>query len=90
MKITRHTVAEKLIAYLYHRISLAELVNWAEFAMMDGEFEDYKFEIVRDIVSRLGLADVKAFGISWEDCENYLSNLGYAVKVSVEEIPLAA
>jgi len=33
---------------------------------------------------------MKAFGISWEDCENYLSNLGYAVKVSVEEIPLAA
>lgn len=90
MKITRQTVAEKLIAYLYHRISLAELVNWAEFAMMDGEFEDQRFEILRDIVSRLGLADVKAFGILWEDCENYLSKLGYAVKVSVEEIPLAA
>ncbi len=90
MKITRHKVAQKLIAYLYHRISLAELVDWAESVMMDGEFEDYKFEILRDIVSRLGLADVKAFGISWEDCEDYLSKLGYAVKVSVTEIPMAA
>ncbi len=90
MKITRLMVAEKLIAYLYHRISLAELVNWAEFAMMDGEFEDHRFEILRDIVSRLGLADVKAFGISWENCEDYLSNLGYTVKISVEEIPMAA
>ncbi len=50
MKITLHAVAEKLIAYLYHRISLAEIVNWAESAMMDGEFEDYRFKILRDSV----------------------------------------
>jgi len=90
MQITGQTVAQKLTAYLYHQITLAELVNWAETAMMDGDFEDRGFELIREIVSRLGLADVRAFGISWEDCENYLSQLGYIVKLTVTENRLAA
>jgi len=40
---------------------------------------------VRDIVSRIGLADVRTFGISWEDCEDFLSRLGYRVSIKVTE-----
>jgi hypothetical protein len=90
MKITRQTAAQKIIAYLYHHISLAELVDWAETAMMDGDFEDRKSDVLREIVSRLGLADVKAFGISWENCEQYLSELGYTVQITVTENLMAA
>ena len=39
MIITREKVAEKLLAYLKHRISLSELIEWCESAMMDAEFE---------------------------------------------------
>ena len=85
MKITRQKVGQKLIDYLYHRITLAELVDWAESAMMDADFEEKDFEIVRDIVSRVGLGDVKAFGITWEDCEDFLSQLGYRLSVKVSE-----
>jgi len=85
MKINRKVVAQKLIDYLYHRITLTELVDWAETAMMETDFEDQDFEILRDIVSRLGLADVKTFGISWEDCEDFLSRLGYCVSITVSE-----
>lgn len=84
--ITRKNVARKIIDYLYHRITLEELVNWAESAMMDDDFEDRNFETIRDIISRLGLADVKAFGISWEDFENFLLHLGYKVDIKVTEI----
>jgi hypothetical protein len=85
MKITRQKVGQKLIDYLYHRITLAELVDWAESAMMEADFEEKDFEIVRDIVSRVGLGDVKAFGITWEDCENFLLRLGYHLSVKVSE-----
>ena len=34
--ITRQTVADKLAAYLRHDLSLADLVAWAEGAMMAG------------------------------------------------------
>jgi len=84
--ITRHDLARKLTAYLRHQLSLAEIVAWAEQAMMEGEFDEADFEIVRDVVSRLGLADVNQFSLTWEDWENFLARLGYQVQVQVLEI----
>jgi hypothetical protein len=43
MKISREDVATKLRAYLRHELSLTELVDWAERAMYDGEFDDKHF-----------------------------------------------
>jgi len=83
MRITREEVAGKLRDYLQHRISLNELVDWAERAMMEGEFEEEHLEELREIVGRLGLADVRAFGLTWEDCEGFLRRLGYEVRVEV-------
>ena len=87
MKISREEVAQKLIDYLHHRITLAELVDWAESTMMEADFDERDYETLRDIVSRLGLADVKAFGMTWEDREDFLSQLGYQVRVVVSEAP---
>ncbi|MEA3414750.1 MAG: hypothetical protein U9R02_01090 [Thermodesulfobacteriota bacterium] len=90
MKITRQKIGQKLIDYLYHRITLAELVDWAESAMMEADFEEKDFELLRDIVSRMGLGDVKAFGMTWEDCEDFLSRLGYRLSIKVSETKAAA
>ena len=90
MEISRQEVAQKLIDYLHHRITLAELVDWAESTMMEADFDEKDYETLRDIVSRLGLADAKAFGMTWEDCEDFLSQLGYQVKVVISEAPTAA
>jgi len=87
MKVTRQEVARKIIDYLQHHITLAELVDWAESMMMEAEFEEGEIETLRNIVSRLGLADVKAFGMTWEDCEDFLSRLGYRVSIRVSEAP---
>ncbi len=85
MKITRKEVAQKIADYLHHKITLPELVDWAESMMMEADFEHHDFEALRDVVSRLGLADVKAFGMTWEDCENFLSRLGYRARVVVTD-----
>ena len=61
--ITTETVARKLTAYLHHELDLAGLVDWAEGIMMDGEFEPEHHDVIRDVVSRLGLADVKSFAL---------------------------
>ncbi len=81
--VTRETVAEKLAAYLHHDLSLADLVSWAETALMDGEFDPAHFATIRDVVARLGVADVRAFGLAWEDCEQLLARLGYSAQVSI-------
>jgi hypothetical protein len=48
---------------------------------MEGEFES---TIVRDVVARLGLADVRAFGLTWDACQSLLRDLGYAAQVRIE------
>jgi hypothetical protein len=83
MAITREMVAHKLAAYLHHEISLNNLVDWAQMAMMEGEFEDVDHDAIRDAVARLGLADVRAFGLTWEDCEAILKRLGYDAHIEI-------
>ena len=86
MKITRDIVAQKLGAYLRHELSLALLVDWSEEAMREGEIDESGFEGIRDVLARLGLADVRAFGLSWEDCEGFLARLGYSARVDIEAV----
>ena len=83
MLITRETVAEKIAAYLQHRITVAQLVDWSENAMMEGEFAEEDMETLRKVISRLGVADVRAFGLTWEDCEQLLQELGYSARVDI-------
>jgi hypothetical protein len=80
MQITRQMVAEKIAGYLRHELTLEQLVDWAEQQVMEGEFES---QAVRNSVARLGLADVRAFGLTWEDCEHLLSDLGFAAHVNI-------
>ena len=82
--ITRKVAAEKVTDYLHHKMSLSELVDWAETAMMQEEFDERDFDVIRDCLARLGLADVRAFGLTWEDCESLLRSLGCAVRVEVK------
>jgi len=79
MQITPKLVADKLAAYLQHRISLAELVAWAENSVQEGVME----KPLMDILARIGLADVPAFALTWEDCENFLGQLGYKARIEV-------
>jgi len=80
--VTRAIVQEKLLDYLNRQISLAELVDWAENVIMEGEFDEQDTDLLTDIIARLGLADVREFGLSWDDCHEFLERLGYRVEVT--------
>jgi len=86
MKVTRKILAEKILGYLQHEISLQQLADWAEIQVMEGVFDEKDFDLLNDIVSRIGLADVRAFGLQWEDCEEFLIKLGYNVKVEAKAV----
>jgi hypothetical protein len=81
--ITKQAVADKIGAYLHHEMLLGELVDWAEDAMMEGEFEEGDIDALRAVVARLGLADVRAFGLEWSDCEELLRKLGFSARVDI-------
>ena len=83
MSVTKQAVAERIAAYLQHRIALPQLVDWAEKAMMDGEFDDQDSATIAAVVTRLGVADVRAFGLTWADCEELLAKLGFSARVEI-------
>ena len=83
MQLTREAVAQKLAAYLHHEISLDDLVVWANTAMMEDDFAEAYYNAIRDAVARLGVADVRAFGLTWEDCQRILKELGYDARVEI-------
>ena len=83
MIVTTRALADMLLKYLNRRIDLSGLVDWAENMMREADFESEHFEVIRDVLAHVGLADVREFGLSWDDCYEYLHRLGFNVKVEV-------
>ena len=86
MSMTRETVARKPAAYFHHELSLNDLVDWTQLAMMERDFEDLHYDAIRDTVAHLGLADVRAFGLTWENCTTILKRLGYNARVEIVSV----
>lgn len=85
MVITKKTVTDQILKYINRKISLDDLVDWAENAIQEADFDKHDVNLLRDIVGRLGLADVKEFGLTWDDCYEHLHKLGYDVSVTVSK-----
>ena len=85
MAVTKQTVARKLFAYHQRRLSLAALVDWAENTLLKGDFVETDTEVLTSVLGQLGLADVRAFGLTWEDCQGLMRQLGYDLQVEMAE-----
>lgn len=83
MTITKKTVADQIAAYLHNEITLSQLVDWSERALLDGDFSEPHEQTIAHVIGRLGVADVRAFGLTWEDCSDLLRSLGFAPRVEV-------
>ena len=83
MRVTRESVAQHLGDYLHGTLSLASLVDWAELAMCEGDFDESQATILSDVVARIRVSDVRAFGLTWEDCRDMLRSLGLSARVDL-------
>jgi hypothetical protein len=79
--ITKQRIAGKLLQYMNHQISLTELVDWSENAILTGNFEEGVEATIRTALGTLAAADAEGFGLLWEDCEFIMNELGYQIKV---------
>lgn len=84
--VTKKIIGDQLLAYLQHRLTLDELTNWAENTLLNGEYEDDTQHTSRNALAQLGLADVKAFGLEWKNCESIMESLGYRLEVRALEV----
>ena len=84
--INKQTVAQKIFDYLNHNISVAEIVDWCENVMMDGDIAEEDMEVVSEVTARIGLADANNFGLLWEDCDEMLAKLGYKLHLDLLKV----
>ena len=83
--ITKKDISEKLVSYLQHRVTLKELVNWWEDALLHNNFEDDHTRKIRNILAQIESADVKPFGLHWEDFEEIMNKLGYTLQIPARD-----
>ena len=83
MLVTKEVLTNMLVKYLNREMTKDELVDWAENMICDAKFPEEDTVLIKNILSHLGLADVKEFGLTWDDCYNYLHKLGHDVAVTV-------
>jgi hypothetical protein len=83
--INRQQVLDKLNAYLNHQMKLADLVTWAETALIEPNFPEAEdADVLMDVLMYLGAADTRGFPLTWEVLSDFLERLGGNVKVIVE------
>ena len=84
--ITRNLVVEKINKYLNHLITKKHLIDWAENALRDEDFEEKYFDQINEALKKIGLADVNNFDLVWEDYENILKSLDYKITVEISKV----
>ncbi|MCB9766639.1 MAG: hypothetical protein H6752_00455 [Candidatus Omnitrophica bacterium] len=81
--IEKSDVATKITEFLHDEMTFGELVDWCEKQMLHGEFGEADATVTRRLVARIGLSDANAFVLTWQDCEEMLSELGYSVEMKL-------
>ena len=83
--LTRHEVLNRIIAYLNHELTLPELVDWAEDALIEPEIPTSEdADLLMDVLMYLGAADSRGFPLTWEKLSEFVERLGGSLGVSVE------
>jgi hypothetical protein len=82
--LTRRTVLEQLDGYLNGRLSLTELVSWAENTLIEPEIpESEDAESVLDVVAYLGAADSRGFPLTWDILTGFVAQLGGTLRAEL-------
>lgn len=85
--ITKQIVARQLQQYMDGRLSQEDLIEWAETAMMQDEpIAEPDAATIADILSKLGLADVREFGLTWQSIREMLDHLGFSARVELQAV----
>ena len=77
MKVTKDILASKILNFLNKRILVEEFANWAETAMIESNYEEKFFDEISEILSKIGVINVKGFELSIAFYLNSLIKLNF-------------
>lgn len=82
--VTKELVKQKIVEYILLKSSLEQLVSWAENSFMSEELDEKDAKLLSDILSQIGVSNVRNFGIQWHEWKEILWKLGYEMKIDLE------
>jgi hypoxanthine phosphoribosyltransferase len=85
--LMRSAILQHLNSYLDQELSLSELVDWAEETLAAGDLFEEDESLLHDLIARSGDPDSNTFGLTIEDCREFLERLGYNLQVSTDPLP---
>jgi len=85
--ITQEMIVQKILDHLNGQVSEAELIHWAEDALIDLTESDIDVpneQTILDILGYVGAGDAPGFPLTWEILSGFLDSLGTKVRVIAE------
>jgi hypoxanthine phosphoribosyltransferase len=80
--LARGAILRQLNAYLNREVDVAQLVTWAQKTMGEGGLSPDDESLLRDLVARAGDPGSDAFGLTLEDCHDFLKRLDHELRIS--------
>ncbi len=81
MIVTKKLIKEKILEYLSLKISLKILDEWCE-----EQFQSSNFDVLTEVLSKIGVSNVKNFSIEWHEWNYFLEKLGYKVEINLRAV----
>jgi hypothetical protein len=81
--ITQAMLSGKILDYLNGKITLLDLVHWAEDAIViftESDEQPENSDEIWDILLYIGAADSPGFPLTWDDIKEFLERLGRPVQ----------
>ncbi len=83
----RSSILANIAAYLNHRLTLGELVDWAEMTLVEPDIPDHEdANLIMDILAYIGAADTRGFPLTWDILSDFVKRLGGTIRVVVETV----
>jgi len=87
--VDRAMVVQRILDHLNGRLSAAQLVAWAEDAMLslsESTVDQPNEDVLLDVVGSLGAADSPGFPLTWSMLLGYLDRLGVRVRAVLDDV----
>jgi hypoxanthine phosphoribosyltransferase len=79
--LTRGAILQKLNGYLNCEVTLPQLVAWSRNTLSEGGLSADDEALLVDLVDRADQPESKTYGLTLEDCRNFLARLGRDMQV---------
>jgi hypothetical protein len=85
--ITQELLVEKIVAHLNGKLTEADLVHWAEDALVllsESDKDSPNEDALLEVLMYIGAGDTPGFPLSWSVLSGFLAQFGVRVHVTAE------